>query len=139
MQYYKETNNTYMGTQNPVQSTSYVWKSVEANMTLTITPYVSEDGHITMTIDLSQSEFTERTEKEAPPGTTTRSFRSMVRVTKRGNGPAGRHRPAVAREELARDCLLSPACRCSNGSSARTRIIKQERRLNVFIKPTVVE
>jgi len=42
MQYYKETNNTYMGTQNPVQSTSYVWKSVEANMTLSITPYVSE-------------------------------------------------------------------------------------------------
>lgn len=80
MQYYKETNNTYMGTQNPVQSTSYVWKSVEANMTLSITPYVSEDGHITMTIDLSQSEFTDRTEKEAPPGTTTRSFRSMVRV-----------------------------------------------------------
>ena len=65
MQYYKETNNTYMGTQNPVQSTSYVWKSVEANMTLSITPYVSEDGHITMTIDLSQSEFTDRTEKEA--------------------------------------------------------------------------
>ena len=35
---------------------------------------------ITMTIDLSQSEFTDRNWKEAPPGTTTRSFRSMVRV-----------------------------------------------------------
>ena len=105
MQYYKETNNTYMGTQNPLQSTSYVWKSVEANMTLTITPYVSEDGHITMTIDLSQSEFTERTEKEAPPGTTTRSFKSYT--TKRWYCWAVS--TASRMKRVPKVCLLSPA------------------------------
>ena len=138
MQYYKETNNTYMGTQNPVQSTSYVWKSVEANMTLSITPYVSEDGHITMTIDLSQSEFTDRTEKEAPPGTTTRSFRSMVRVKneetvllggidRQSHEKSSQGLPFIARV---------PVLKWIFGTHKNN---KQERRLNVFIKPTVVE
>ena len=138
MQYYKETNNTYMGTQNPVQSTSYVWKSVEANMTLTITPYVSEDGHITMTIDLSQSEFTERTEKEAPPGTTTRSFKSMVRVKneemvllggidRQSHEKSSQGLPFIAR---------IPVLKWIFGTHKNNR---QERRLNVFIKPAVIE
>lgn len=138
MQYYKETNNTYMGTQNPVQSTSYVWKSVEANMTLSITPYVSEDGHITMTIDLSQSEFTDRTEKEAPPGTTTRSFRSMVRVRNEEMVLLG----GIDRQSYEKSSQGLPFI-------ARIPVLKwifgmhknnkQERRLNVFIKPTVIE
>ena len=138
MQYYKETNNTYLGTQNPVQSTSYVWKSVEANMTLSITPYVSEDGHITMTIDLSQSEFTDRTEKEAPPGTTTRSFRSMVRVRneemvllggidRQSHEKSSQGLPFIAR---------IPVLKWIFGMHKNN---KQERRLNVFIKPTVIE
>ena len=138
MQYYKETNNTYMGTQNPVQSTSYVWKSVEATMTLSITPYVSEDGHITMTIDLSQSEFTDRTEKEAPPGTTTRSFRSMVRVRneemvllggidRQSHEKSSQGLPFIAR---------IPVLKWIFGMHKNN---KQERRLNVFIKPTVIE
>lgn len=138
MQYYKETNNTYMGTQNPVQSTSYVWKSVEANMTLSITPYVSEDGHITMTIDLSQSEFTDRTEKEAPPGTTTRSFRSMARVRneemvllggidRQSHEKSSQGLPFIAR---------IPVLKWIFGMHKNN---KQERRLNVFIKPTVIE
>ena len=138
MQYYKETNNTYMGTQNPVQSTSYVWKSVEANITLSITPYVSEDGHITMTIDLSQSEFTDRTEKEAPPGTTTRSFRSMVRVRneemvllggidRQSHEKSSQGLPFIAR---------IPVLKWIFGMHKNN---KQERRLNVFIKPTVIE
>lgn len=138
MQYYKETNNTYMGTQNPVQSTSYVWKSVEANMTLSITPYVSEDGHITMTIDLSQSEFTDRTEKEAPPGTTTRSFRSMIRVRNEemvllgGIDRQSREKSSQGLPFIAR----VPVLKWIFGMHKNN---KQERRLNVFIKPTVIE
>jgi len=137
-QYYKETNNTYMGTQNPVQSTSFVWKNVEANMTLSITPYVSEDGHITMTIDLSQSEFTDRAEREAPPGTTTRSFRSMVRVKneemvllggidRQSHEKSSQGLPFIAR---------IPVLKWIFGTHKNNR---QERRLGVFIKPIVVE
>ncbi|MBQ4279822.1 MAG: type II secretion system protein GspD [Rikenellaceae bacterium] len=136
-QYYKETNNTYMGTQNPVQSTSYVWKNVEANMTLTITPFVSSDGHITMTIDLSQSEFTARTEKEAPPGTTTRSFKSMVRVQNSetvllgGIDRNSREKSSQGLPFIAR----VPVLRWIFGKHKNNR---QERRLNVFITPTVI-
>lgn len=136
-QYYKETNNTYMGTQNPVQSTSYVWKDVEANMTLTITPFVSSDGHITMTIDLSQSEFTARAEKEAPPGTTTRSFKSMVRVQNSetvllgGIDRNSREKSTQGLPFIAR----VPVLKWIFGKHKNNR---QERRLNVFITPTVI-
>ncbi len=137
MQYYKETNNTYMGTQNPVQSTSYVWKNVEANMTLSILPYVSQDGHITMTVELTQSEFTSRTEAEAPPGTTTRSFKSMIRVQngetvllggidRNSHEKSSQGLPFIARV---------PVLRWIFGKHKNSR---QDRRLNVFIKPTVI-
>lgn len=107
-------------------------------MTLTITPYVSEDGHITMTIDLSQSEFTERTEKEAPPGTTTRSFKSMVRVhneemvllggiDRQSHEKSSKGLPFIAR---------IPVLKWIFGTHKNNR---QERRLNVFIKPAVIE
>lgn len=37
-QYYKEVMNNIIGTQNPIQSESYTWKSLEANMTLRYRP-----------------------------------------------------------------------------------------------------
>ena len=64
-QYYKEVMNNIIGTQNPIQSESYTWKSLEANMTLRIVPFVSADSTITLDIEIEQSEFTAREEKSA--------------------------------------------------------------------------
>ena len=91
-----------------------------------------------MTIDLSQSEFTDRTEKEAPPGTTTRSFRSMVRVKNEetvllgGIDRQSREKSSQGLPFIAR----VPVLKWIFGTHKNN---KQERRLNVFIKPTVVE
>ena len=57
-QYYKEVQNNYYGTQNPISSESYQWKSVDANLSIKVTPYVSEDRQITLEIEFEQTEFT---------------------------------------------------------------------------------
>ena len=54
-QYYKEIQNNYYGTQNPIQSESYTWKSVDANLSIKVTPYVSEDRHLTLEIEFEQT------------------------------------------------------------------------------------
>ena len=139
IKYYKESQINIIGTQNPLQSESYLWKSVEANFTLEITPYISLDSCITLQIDLNQNEFTEReTEKDAPPGMTTRSFNSIITVKnqemvllggieKNISSRTSRGLPFIAR---------IPVLRWIFGTSSK---IQSEQKLNVFIKPTVIE
>lgn len=79
--YYKEINTSYMGSQNPLQTSSYNWKSVDADLILTITPFVSCDSLVTLDIDLSQSEFGSMAEETAPPEIKKRGFKSIVRIT----------------------------------------------------------
>ena len=138
--YYKENQINIIGTQNPMQSESYIWKSVEANFTLDITPYISLDSCITLQIDLIQNEFTERaaSEKDAPPGMTTRSFNSIITVKNQEmvllggierslSSRTSRGLPFIAR---------IPVLRWIFGTSSK---IQSVQKLNVFIKPTVIE
>lgn len=137
-QYYKEVHNTYMGTQNPVQSTSYDWKSVEANLTIKITPYMSSDSLITLNIDISQSEFTPRIEKDAPPGIANRSFKSIIRVADGevvllgGIERNTRDRSARGLPWISR----IPVLKWIFGSTTDN---KSENKLNVFIRPTIIK
>lgn len=86
VRYYKESQVNIIGSQNPMQSESYIWKNVEANFVLDMTPYVSLDTTITLKINLSQDEFTEKSttkndeDEYIPPGLTKRSFNSIVKV-----------------------------------------------------------
>lgn len=137
-QYYKEVHNTYMGTQNPVQSTSYDWKSVEANLTIRITPFMSSDSLITLSIDISQSEFTPRIEKDAPPGIANRSFKSIIRVADGevvllgGIERNTRDRSARGLPWISR----VPVLKWIFGSTTDN---KSENKLNVFIRPTIIQ
>ena len=67
--------------ENPLQTSSYNWKSVDADLILTITPFVSCDSLVTLDIDLSQSEFGSMAEETAPPEIKKRGFKSIVRIT----------------------------------------------------------
>ncbi|MBR6465068.1 MAG: hypothetical protein IKS82_01385, partial [Bacteroidales bacterium] len=82
VKYYKESQVNIIGTQNPMQSESYMWKNVEASFTLELLPYVSADSTITIHVTLNQDEFTERDNGDlsAPPGRTKRGFNSIVKV-----------------------------------------------------------
>ncbi len=137
-QYYKEVQNNYYGTQNPIQSESYTWKSVDADLSIKVTPYVSRDGHITLEIEFEQTEFTDRTEKNAPPGTSMRSFKSIVKVQNEEMVLlGGLDRNSIERSSRGIPFLARvPVIKWFFGKEKRNKV---ERTLNVFIKPTVIE
>ena len=137
-QYYKEVQNNYYGTQNPISSESYQWKSVDANLSIKVTPYVSEDRHITLEIEFEQTEFTDRVEENAPPGTATRSFKSIIKVENEEMVLlGGLDRNSLENSSRGIPFLARiPVIKWFFGKEKRNKV---ERSLNVFIKPTIVE
>lgn len=135
--YYKEVNNNYFGTQNPLQSTSYTWKEIKAEFELKITPIVSGDEQITLNIEIKQGDFTPREYVDAPPGTTNRSFKSQVRIRNEemvllgglervANSESSKGLPFIAR---------IPGLKWLFGSNSKS---KAESKLSFFIKPTII-
>ena len=137
-QYYKEVQNNYYGTQNPISSESYQWKSVDANLSVKVTPYVSTDRHITLEIEFEQTEFTGREQENAPPGTATRSFKSIVKVQNEEMVLlGGLDRNSLEKSSRGIPFLARvPIIKWFFGKEKRNKV---ERTLNVFIKPTVIE
>ena len=137
-QYYKEVQNNYYGTQNPISSESYQWKSVDANLSIKVTPYVSEDRQITLEIEFEQTEFTDRNVEDAPPGTATRSFKSIVKVQNEEMVLlGGLDRNTMENSSRGVPFLARvPVIKWFFGKEKRNKV---ERTLNIFIKPTVVE
>ena len=78
--YYKEQQNSYYGSLNAQLSTGYTWKPLNADLSITIKPFVSGNDQVTLDIDVTQSEFTVRESTDAPPGSVKRSFKSIIRV-----------------------------------------------------------
>lgn len=139
VKYYKESQVNIIGTQNPLQSESYLWKNVEASFILDITPYVSLDSTITLNINLSQDEFTttDEDDKYAPPGIAKRSFNSIIKVKdqemvllggieKNIRNNASRGLPFVARVPVLRAIF------------GKTNKQKTDSKLNIFIRPTIL-
>ncbi len=62
------------------QQNSKVWKSLAANLSVTIKPFVSADEYVTLTITVSQQDFGGRVELTAPPNLTNQTFESVIRV-----------------------------------------------------------
>lgn len=135
--YYKEVLNNIIGSQNPIQSESFTWKSVEANLSIKITPMVSRDNQITLDVDIEQSEFTAREEKDAPPGTVTRQFKSIIRV---GNEDmillGGLERNSHNKSSSGVPFISRvPVLKWLFGT---TKNNKSSQKLNIFIKPTLL-
>lgn len=135
--YYKEINTNYYGTQTPLSSNSYTWKSVDADLKITITPVVSGDEQITMDIEVSQSEFTPREYTDAPPGKNSRTFKSLIRVKNEEMvllGGLDRNSTSVSTSGLP---LISriPILKWIFSSHTNST---EDTKLSVFIKPTVI-
>lgn len=136
--YYKEVQETLMGSQNPVQTSSYQWKSIDANLELTIVPAVSGSGEITLAVEISQTEFSQPPkDDETPLGTSTRSFRSEIRVQNEemvllgGIERSERNKSASGLPFAAR----APVLKWLFGQSVDNHLTHK---LNIFIKPTVI-
>lgn len=135
--HYKEVASNIIGTQNPIQSDSYTWKSIDANLSLRIVPYVGQDNNITLEVEIEQSEFTGKEEKDAPPTTATRSFKSLIRV-KDGEmvllGGIERNSRERSSRGLPFICRI-PVLKWLFGSTKNNKV---SQKLNIFIKPTVL-
>jgi type IV pilus assembly protein PilQ len=116
---------------------SGTWKSTDANLSVSIKPFVSTDENVTLTISVEKSSFLPRAGETAPPGKTTQKFESLVRV-KNGEmillggldefkkGDSGTGTPLLSRIPVIKWFF-----------SSRIKE-KSKSKLHLFIKPTVV-
>lgn len=56
------------------------WKSIDANLSVNIKPFVSADEYVTLTITVEQDDFSGKVDPQSPPNITTQTFESVVRV-----------------------------------------------------------
>lgn len=136
-EYYVVEQTNVAGVQNPLPITTRNYQSVQANFTLTIKPIVSGDEQVTLDINVEQSDFTARISPQAPPGSVSRKFTSMIRVgngemvllgglEEKGVNDSGRGVPLLSRIPVLRWLF-----------SSRTRAYNKTK-LNIFIKPTIL-
>ncbi|WP_156133326.1 type II secretion system protein GspD [Lacinutrix sp. Hel_I_90] len=73
-------NNIFNSGLNPTITQSGTWKPTEANLSVTIKPFVSKDEQITLKLRVEKNSFLGRAGENAPPGKATQSFDSEIRV-----------------------------------------------------------
>lgn len=135
--YYFEQNNRILTSNiNTDVLNSGVWKPTEANLSVSILPYVSTDESITLQISVEQDSFTGRVADTAPPGKTTQNFESLVRVKNNemillggldeiNNENSGSGTPGISRVPVLRWFF------------SKRRKAKSTAKLHVFIKPVI--
>ena len=136
-EYYLEETSNYIGSQNPSLSTAKVYKSVTAELAITIRPIVSGDDQITLDILVEQADFTERISKEAPPGSVNRRFESLIRVKNQEMIILGGLEEKRYQDSSSGVPLLSRIPILKWLFSSRTRS-DQKSKLSIFIKPTII-
>ena len=80
--YFEQTNQILNGNNNNNDNIlqSGRWKPTEANLSLKIKPFVSQDESVTLEIRVEKSSFTGRVGETAPPSKSTQQFESFIRV-----------------------------------------------------------
>lgn len=136
-EYYVEQTTNTLANQTTQTINTRVYKSVNADLSVTIKPFVSGDDQITMEIAVSQSDFTEKIEPGAPPGTVSRDFSSLIRVKDQEMILLGGLEEKSIRESGKGVPFLSRIPVIKWFFSSRTRE-KSKSKLNIFIKPTVI-
>ena len=136
-EYYIVESNNVIGSQNPQNIITRQYQSVNADLSVTIKPHVSGDDQITLDIQVEQSDFTARISPDAPPGSVTRSFSSLLRVKNEEMILLGGLEQRSVRNSGSGVPLLSRIPVIKWLFSSRTRE-KSKSRLNIFIKPTVL-
>jgi type IV pilus assembly protein PilQ len=136
--YYFEQSNQLIntGVNNNVLQSGH-WKSTDANLSVSIKPFVSTDENVTLTIVVEKSSFLGRAGETAPPGKATQKFESLVRVKnnemillggldelKKENSGSGT--PLISRIPIIKWFFSS------------RKKGKSDSKLHLFIKPTVV-
>ena len=135
--YYRVTQSNIIGTQNPQTVVTEEFREAEANMNIEITPFISGDENVTITIDVELSNFQGVPSSNAPPNRFTRQFSSEIRaqnndlivlggLEQSSKASGGQGLPGVSRV---------PVLKWLFGKRSKSKSSSQ---LVVFIKPTIV-
>jgi len=134
--YLEQTSNIYATTNTQTVVTNN-YKSVNADLSIKIKPFVSQDNQVTLSVTVDQSDFTGKISPTAPPGTVSRTFESVIRV-KDGEMIilGGLEEKSVETTSTGLPLLSRiPVLRSIFGKTNRE---KSNSQLTVFIKPTII-
>jgi len=135
--YYEQNQTSITNTNtgnNIAQSRVYI--PTEANLSITVKPFVSADEYVTLEVKVEQSDFVERLAPEAPPGKTSESFESLIRMKNGEMILIGGLERKEKNESGEGAPLLSRIPVIKWFFSGRTKV-KEKSKLHIFIKPTV--
>ncbi|MDD2987151.1 type II and III secretion system protein [Flavobacterium sp.] len=136
--YYFEQNNQLINngiTNNILQSGT--WKSTDANLSVSIRPYVSTDENVTLNIVVEKSSFLARAGATAPPGKATQKFESLVRVKNNEMVLLG-GLDELQKENSGSGVPLISRIPVLNWFFSSKKKAKSNSKLHLFIKPSVI-
>jgi type IV pilus assembly protein PilQ len=116
---------------------SGTWKSTDANLSVSIKPYVSTDENVTLTITVEKSSFLARAGADAPPGKATQKFESLVRV-KNGEMILLGGLDELKKENSGSGTPLISRIPIIKWFFSSRKKSKSDSKLHIFIKPTVI-
>jgi type IV pilus assembly protein PilQ len=136
--YYFEQNNRLISSNigNDILN-SGTWKSTDANLSVSIKPYVSTDENVTLTIAVEKSSFLARVGEDAPPGKATQKFESLVRV-KNGEMILLGGLDELKKENSGTGTPLISRIPIIKWFFSSRKKGKSDSKLHIFIKPTVI-
>nr|WP_320022254.1 hypothetical protein [uncultured Draconibacterium sp.] len=136
-QYYEENRNMYQGSLNPQLETLTTYLPVRAQLGVTIEPFVTGNGDVTLEVKVEQSNFTARYKEDAPPGIISRTFKSMIRVKNQEMVLLG-GLEEIQSEKSHSGLPLVARIPIIKWFFTKTKKRNNKSRLNVFIKPTIL-
>lgn len=116
---------------------SGTWKSTDANLSVSIKPYVSADENVTLTINVEKSAFLGRAGENAPPGKATQKFQSLIRV-KNGEMILLGGLDELKKENSGSGVPLVSRIPVIKWFFSSRKKAKGDSKLHIFIKPTIV-
>lgn len=131
-----ETQNT-IGSLTPNTIRTVQWNNVQANLKIKIVPIVSGDEQVTLEIEVENSDFLDKPAANAPPGTSTSQFKSIIRVRNEEMVVLGGLERIENNETGSGVPFLSRIPVIKWFFSSKTKSRKRTKSL-VFIKPTVI-
>tara|TARA_Y100000589_G_C27188901_1_gene643905 strand:- start:1857 stop:3788 length:1932 start_codon:yes stop_codon:yes gene_type:complete len=136
--YYKEVTNNIVGIQIPQQTQTFVYKPLNADLSLNIKPVVSGDDQITLEISVSQSTFTNRIEDGAPPGNVKQEFKSIIRMKNKDMVVLGGLDKKIKSSTNSGVPMLNriPVIKWFFGKQSKEN---KKSELTIFIRPTVIQ
>lgn len=136
--YYFEQNNRLLTNSigNDILQ-SGTWKSTDANLSVSIKPFVSTDENVTLTVSVEKSSFLGRAGETAPPGKATQRFESLVRVKNNEMILLG-GLDELSKENSGTGTPLISRIPVIKWFFSSRKKSKKNSKLHIFIKPTVV-